>query len=379
MNPRCSAVCALGAALVLCAACGGASTASTRTHTDRPTSAARSPTPKGSPEASAVAQDQTREEIQKRQAEPAGQQQRGGRPPAPSPTPEESNRPFTAFEKRLGPFALAPGYDVFVIVHSRRFEEPPGTSDEAVEWVEIRDAAGVVQYRRDYAGRVERGGLDERCSVDAKMLAGNNGRGILVNSQCEPSTPLGGGSWRLFGLRNGRVAPVGKELLVEGDVERFVPGTIRKQGAATMILADMLEFKVFTGNFFVIVPLRVSWLQGKLEPGMVCYEQGAHGLEEGGCEVPVVDVGRVPGDQEMTFVRLFPEADERMIPAHVVVRRDSQVEFLGAMVKTLLGEHEDTMTLSVADDPWLHVRVDGREGWIHTQEDFLAIGLPQAG
>jgi hypothetical protein len=28
---------------------------------------------------------------------------------------------------------------------------------------------------------------------------------------------------------------------------------------------------------------------------------------------------------------------------------------------------------------WLKLRIDGREGWIHTQEDFLAIGLPQSG
>jgi len=25
------------------------------------------------------------------------------------------------------------------------------------------------------------------------------------------------------------------------------------------------------------------------------------------------------------------------------------------------------------------VRIDGREGWLHTEEDFAAIGVPQAG
>ena len=32
-----------------------------------------------------------------------------------------------------------------------------------------------------------------------------------------------------------------------------------------------------------------------------------------------------------------------------------------------------------AEDPWLKVRIDGKEGWVHTPEDFMAIGLPQAG
>ncbi|HSD11685.1 MAG TPA: hypothetical protein VLF14_11900, partial [Candidatus Binatia bacterium] len=226
---------------------------------------------------------------------------------------------------------------------------------------------------------VERGESTEQCSVDAKMLAGTNGKGILISSRCEPSTPLGGGSWRVFGLVNGKVAPFGKELSVEGDVERFVPGTITRQGAMTMISSDMLEFKVSTGNFSVIVPLRVNWMQGRLEPGMRCYEQSGRGMVESGCEVPLVDVQRVPGEQEMTFVRLFPEADEHMIPAHVVVRKDSKVEMLAAKVQTVLREHEGTTSLGVADDTWLKVSVDGKEGWIHSQEDFQAIGLPQAG
>jgi hypothetical protein len=39
----------------------------------------------------------------------------------------------------------------------------------------------------------------------------------------------------------------------------------------------------------------------------------------------------------------------------------------------------DVVEVGVADDPWLHVRIDGREGWLHTAEDFAAIGVPQAG
>jgi hypothetical protein len=73
---------------------------------------------------------------------------------------------------------------------------------------------------------------------------------------------------------------------------------------ATMILADMLEFKVFTGNFFVLVPLRVIG-SGQRAPGMRFYEHSCHGAVESGCEVPAVEIQRVPDEQEMTFVGLF--------------------------------------------------------------------------
>ena len=42
-------------------------------------------------------------------------------------------------------------------------------------------------------------------------------------------------------------------------------------------------------------------------------------------------------------------------------------------------EEKDIVGLGVGEDLWLKVRIDGKEGWIHTQEDFSAIGLPQAG
>jgi hypothetical protein len=32
----------------------------------------------------------------------------------------------------------------------------------------------------------------------------------------------------------------------------------------------------------------------------------------------------------------------------------------------------------VADsDSWLKVRIDGKEGWVHSEEDFRALGVPE--
>lgn len=65
--------------------------------------------------------------------------------------------------------------------------------------------------------------------------------------------------------------------------------------------------------------------------------------------------------------------------AHVVIQKNSRVEILGAKVFVKWDEGKDTIGLGVGDDIWVKIRVDGKEGWIHTDEDLQAIGLYQAG
>ena len=78
--------------------------------------------------------------------------------------------------------------------------------------------------------------------------------------------------------------------------------------------------------------------------------------------------------------RLWPEADEGIgVAGHVVVEKGSRVEFLAAEVEQSWQEGNKEVRLGVSEDVWLKVRIDGVEGWIQTQEDLQAIGLPQAG
>ena len=59
--------------------------------------------------------------------------------------------------------------------------------------------------------------------------------------------------------------------------------------------------------------------------------------------------------------------------------KTSRVEILKAAGIVLWTEAPEVINLGVEEDVWLKVRIDDKEGWIHTQEDFDAIGLPQAG
>jgi hypothetical protein len=42
-------------------------------------------------------------------------------------------------------------------------------------------------------------------------------------------------------------------------------------------------------------------------------------------------------------------------------------------------EDGDQINLGVGGDLGLRIRIDGKEGWIHSQEDFNAVGLPLSG
>jgi hypothetical protein len=68
------------------------------------------------------------------------------------------------------------------------------------------------------------------------------------------------------------------------------------------------------------------------------------------------------------------------IPQHVVVTIDSRIEFLAAEVKIDWEDTHEVIALGVDEAvTWLKVRIDGKEGSVHTQEDFAALGIPQAG
>ena len=84
---------------------------------------------------------------------------------------------------------------------------------------------------------------------------------------------------------------------------------------------------------------------------------------------------------ELTFIRLFPEPDEGFTPEHVVIQPASRIEYLEAEADVKWEADATAISFGVRDPGmvWLHIRVDGREGWIFSEEDLRAVGLPQIG
>jgi len=299
------------------------------------------------------------------------------------PTPQSAKAPVSpkleAFEERKGPFTFS-GQIFTVVLRSLRIPGKRSDFSEALSSLDIIDAGDVVQHHETFPHPIENGDFSESCSASVNQLRGSNGSGLLIDTGCLPSAPLSGGPWRIFGVINGKFAPVGKPLYATGEMGDFIPGKISKIGNLTQILADELRIRLFTGYFFVSVPVRVNWREGKLELAQHCMYQTGHGFVEGGCEMQVEGLERVHLDQEITFVRMFTESNEQIgPPAHIVVKKESNVEVLAAKVFVTLNEGKDSLSLDVGEDIWVKVRIDGKEGWIHTAEDLQAIGLYQSG
>ena len=47
--------------------------------------------------------------------------------------------------------------------------------------------------------------------------------------------------------------------------------------------------------------------------------------------------------------------------------------------RILIEDAAEVTSLGVDEDLWLKVKIDGDTGWIHTAEDFSALGLQQSG
>jgi hypothetical protein len=282
-------------------------------------------------------------------------------------------------KERKGPFTFG-GQTFTVMVRSKRV---PGKQDDFAQTLvsfDIVDAGGAVLHHEEFPYAIENREFTETCSMTVNPITGSNGAGLLLDTRCLPSTPMSGGPWQIFGIVNAKLAPIGKPLSAEGEMGDFVPGKINHIGNLTQILPDQLTIRLYTGYFFVSVPVRVNWMEGKLALAQHCFYQTGHGVAEGGCEMPIEGVERHPGEQELTFVRMFTESNEQIgAPAHVVVKKDSRVEILAGKVGVTWDEGKDGIGLGVAGDIWVKVRIDGKEGWIHTVEDLQAIGLYQAG
>lgn len=302
------------------------------------------------------------------------------------PNPQRQGAPASAgdpqledVEERKGPFTFG-GQTFTVVLHSKRVPNKKSESAQALASLDIIDAAGAVQHHEEFPHPIENGEFAETCAAGVNLISGSNGAGLLLDTGCLPSAPLSGGPWQIFGIVNGKLAPIGKPLYAEGEMGDFVPGKINHIGNITQILADELRIRLFTGYFFVFVPVRVNWMQARLELAQHCFYQTGHGAAEGGCEMPVDGVEQHRGDQDLTFVRMFAESNEQIgAPAHVVIQKNSRVQILAAKVFVKWEEGKDSVGLDVGDDIWVKVRIDNKEGWIHTDEDLQALGLFRAG
>jgi len=319
-------------------------------------------------------------------------------PAASNPAAEEKET-----EQRLGPFSIS-GSDYTVVLHSRK--RPPGSTEETGDTVvamEIRDAAGATQYQREFPYQEANDAFSDAWSVDARVLAGTNGTGLLVNYSLdsEPSAPQHSYPdwWQVFGVVDGKLKSFGAPVSFEGQLgwEAAAKTGVYKSAGPLGPHADALQFRIWTGHFRMIYPVRVDWAEGKITPAQPCDEQAT---TVGSGEIQACQYSVLPETNrqipDRTFVTLCARPDEECGNSEkVVVKPNSKVDLLVAQVKAHWNGGVAAGPSGKSDNPtdgmddaggagwaqndelWLKVRIDGKEGWMHGEEDFHAFGLPQ--
>jgi len=288
------------------------------------------------------------------------------------------------FQEILGPFLVTARQGYTVVLHGLRLKWPESAhhkfdidSDQTMQSFEIKDANGQVVYRETLNDKAETWSL----SIGASMVAGKTDRAILLHWESLPSAPDSCSMYQFFGLVNGKFQPLGDAFC---DTLEFAGDQSPLSGAHVIKLKEDPETHIeyfnslhWTGNVHLVIPWRINFIVGKILPTLWTVRKRGH-------EPPLCEVGvradRVP-QSGMTFIRLSGEPE--WSPQHVIVKHDSKVEFLSAALPCHPGQYGlprlDLSEASLQHDLWLRVRVDGREGWIHEEEDFEAIGLPAAG
>jgi hypothetical protein len=324
------------------------------------------------------------------QPQSPAQQVSAANAPAQAPLPSAS---VSESPKHFGPFSIAA--QSYTVDLETKHVQSSDENGDTVTAMEIRDAAGTVQYRRTFATAEEQD-FFESWSVSALALTGTNGTGLLVNYDVysEPSAPEEeSSSWfQVFGVLEGKLIPFGAPLEVQGGLlDQYSDGKTYKAARPLGTQADAFEFKVWTGHCRMVFPVRVDWAQGKLSSAQECVK--TPGELGAGCQYRLLPEDKLYSSADITFVRLWPGPDEKSgQPVKAVMKKTSKVDLLlasvptqwtegktGAAAASSKGPSEDAGGFGVAADSdlWLKVRIDGKEGWMHSEEDFRALGLPE--
>ncbi len=207
------------------------------------------------------------------------------------------------------------------------------------------------------------------------MIRGRDGSGLLLTYHTVPSAPLGGESWRVFGVRNGKLAPISRRIVTAGKLDIDIQDGIVRPGWNADLSADTLRLKVWTGYCFVTIPLKLDWKGGVGVPTTAC---GRLRPPSTRCRFPIEAHPQRPAFGKSVELHTMPDHGEGR-PTVVTLSPTTVVEILQAEVAVSVTEVGEDVILSVGDDLWLNVRVDGDAAWVKGWEDLPAIGLPPAG
>jgi hypothetical protein len=302
---------------------------------------------------------------------------------APAPTIKE-------FSRQEGPFDLA-GQRFTVVLQMKRLAGLGRAADpdfgETLATMAIKDSSGKVHFQATFPYEVSGDRFVETTAASAQMLRRRQGRGLLVTYGILPSTPLGGESWQVFGLfagpssapLHGRLVPFSKPISAEG---QLITGKSGERAVETSqepgLQGGRAALSRLGGEFLRDRPAADPLVPEHDRAGVAVRQDDATRAE---AYLRAQRRSRATPGRGGPDLRATAPGSRRGHgrPPTRGGEEGLEVEFLGVETEVVWKENADSVGLGVSDDVWIKIRIDGKEGWIHTQEDFQAIGLPQSG
>ncbi|MEI6670212.1 MAG: hypothetical protein WCP29_18865 [Acidobacteriota bacterium] len=196
---------------------------------------------------------------------------------------------------------------------------------------------------------------DTRVFGTAYRVEGSNGSGLILEAATTSTSDIPAGSFIVLVPRNGHLQVATPEVRFFGMMEH-----IPDAGKARRRLrdGDVVMYQFWTGHFYLIRAAQIDFSGGRLIPDC-----------SGRCTFNVkCDASPITADSS---VQLFdhPFGASRGVP----VTKESKLTYLNAYVEDT--NELDSLRESRNGRPWLHIRVDGNEGWVAGPTDLQTIGL----
>lgn len=222
------------------------------------------------------------------------------------------------------------------------------TRDQSLVHICVQDGDNKIVWERafDYDTTSK-----TKVSGTAYEVQGQSGKGIVVETAKVYAKRIPAGSFTVFAQRNGHLEVIASDVRFFGMMEHIPDaGPDRRR----LVPGDAIRYQFWTGNYYLVQAIRVDFAAGTVVP--LCSRK---------CTFSVIYPASPLESEAMVRLFIRPLGGSRS----VAVRKQSTIEFVEAYV-------EDIAKIDSVR-PWLHVRIDGNDGWMSEPVDIQRIGLPE--
>ncbi len=302
--------------------------------------------------------------------------------PAPQQANTDASKVFDT-EQFLGEFNVG-GQRYSVLAHVKALTHASDLKFAAtLGEIEIRDAHQTAVYQKGFPFEPQNGRFARTLLASASVFTGGGGSALAIRYLEDPAPAGRAESWQVFVPANGKLALLGAPLPPGGSTNLAVGGVLTgvmvSGGVNVMPLAskaEALEFRAWSGNFFVFVPIRVDWAEGQWGEGEQCFTLDSGTLRKTGCNMRSSAIARPSGSHGGAVMLYEAPVEDKYHGQQVEVETGTPVEVLDARAVVNWRDLNDRVSCTF-EDMWIRVRVHGDIGWVHSQEDFTTLGLPE--